>query len=117
MRVIIFIKNHARFQTLIRARTAQTRPACHLLSRLQPKLGRRLQEGPGEVLLLQAGRQAAQKLVEKMEARDEMPTEATQEHSATCDDLTQIFERNGLQKAGKDSLLWQELMEWKRTKY
>ena len=57
------------------------------------------------------------KLVEKMEARDEMPTEATQEHSATCDDLTQIFERNGLQKGGKDSLLWQELMEWKRTKY
>eukprot|EP00353_Schmidingerella_taraikaensis_P014083 CAMPEP_0185577518 /NCGR_PEP_ID=MMETSP0434-20130131/10397_1 /TAXON_ID=626734 ORGANISM="Favella taraikaensis, Strain Fe Narragansett Bay" /NCGR_SAMPLE_ID=MMETSP0434 /ASSEMBLY_ACC=CAM_ASM_000379 /LENGTH=91 /DNA_ID=CAMNT_0028195113 /DNA_START=58 /DNA_END=333 /DNA_ORIENTATION=- len=57
------------------------------------------------------------KLVEKMEARDEMPTEATQEHSATCDDLAQIFERNQLSKDGKDSLLWQELMEWRRTKY
>ena len=57
------------------------------------------------------------KLVQKMEERDEMPSEATQEHSATCDDLEQIFGRHGLAKDGKDSLLWQELMEWRRTKY
>lgn len=57
------------------------------------------------------------KLVEKMEARDELESETVQEHCAVTDDLEQIFSNNGLSKDGKDSLLWQELMEWKRTKY
>ena len=57
------------------------------------------------------------KLVAKMEARDSVVNEAAQEHSATCDDLAQIFERHNMDKDNKDSLLWQELMDWKRTKY
>ncbi len=56
-------------------------------------------------------------LVEKMEARDEQASEAAQEHNAMQDDLSAIFENHGLAKEGKDSLLWQELMEWRRTKY
>ena len=52
-----------------------------------------------------------------MEKRDEIPSEQVQEHSAVTDDLEQIFANNGLARDGKDSLLWQELMEWKRTKY
>ena len=56
-------------------------------------------------------------LAEKMAARDEHESDAVQEHSATCDDLEQIFARHNMDKNGKDSLLWQELMEWRRTKY
>ena len=57
------------------------------------------------------------KLVEKMEARDELNAPAAEEHNAAHDDLADIFDRNGLSKEGKHSLLWQELMEWKRHKY
>ena len=57
------------------------------------------------------------KLVEKMESRDEQANEAVQEHCAVSDDLEQIFVAHNMQKDGKDSLLWQELMEWRRHKY
>ena len=57
------------------------------------------------------------KLVEKMEKRDCQESEAAQAHDAMTDDLTQIFEANGLDKGGDHGLLWQELMEWKRHKY
>ena len=57
------------------------------------------------------------KLVEKMEARDAVEDAQAEEHCAVTDDLTAIFEQNNLQKDGKHSLLWQELMEWKRHKY
>ena len=56
-------------------------------------------------------------LVEKMEQRDANESEVVQEHCAMQDDLTAIFENHSLAKEGKDSLLWQELMEWRRTKY
>jgi len=49
-------------------------------------------------------------LVEKMEARDDQPSEASQENCAMQDDLTAVFESHGLKKDGKDSLLWQDLM-------
>ncbi len=56
-------------------------------------------------------------LVEKMEQRDSSSSEAAQEHCAMQDDLSSIFENHGLSKDGNESLLWQELMEWRRTKY
>ena len=56
-------------------------------------------------------------LVKKMEAREAMPSAASQEHDTHCDDLKAIFARHGLNKDERDSLLWQELLEWRRTKY
>lgn len=56
-------------------------------------------------------------LVEKMEKRDALKQEKAQQHSAVCDDLDHIFENHGLDKAGDAQLLYQELMEWKRTEY
>ena len=52
-----------------------------------------------------------------METRDASTSEEEQEHDAKTDDLNQIFGRHGLERDGKNSLLWQELMEWKRHKY
>lgn len=55
-------------------------------------------------------------LVEKMEKREE-DNSAEAEHDCMVDDLTDIFGRHGLDKNGKNGLLWQELLEWKRHKY
>ena len=56
-------------------------------------------------------------LVEKMDKNNEKGTEAAQEHAAVSDDLSAIFERHELDKNGEHSLLWQELQEWRRSKY
>ena len=56
-------------------------------------------------------------LVEKMEQNNEMEQLSHQEHCAMSDDLAAIFESHGLNKDSKHSLLWQEIMEWRRHKY
>ena len=56
-------------------------------------------------------------LVDKMEKRDDQDSQAEAEHDCLVDDLADIFGRHGLDKDGKNGLLWQELMEWKRHKY
>ena len=55
-------------------------------------------------------------LVDKMEKRGELDHQKKEEHDAVCDDLDGIFESHGLNKE-KDSLLYQELMEWKRHQH
>ena len=56
-------------------------------------------------------------LVEKMESNNELEQLSHQEHCAMTDDLAHIFEAHKLEKDGKHSLLWQEIMEWRRHKY
>jgi len=57
------------------------------------------------------------KLVEKMEKREELNNETKEKHDAICDDLNSLFENHGLDRAGKDQLLYTELMEWKRHQH
>eukprot|EP00352_Strombidinopsis_acuminata_P004217 CAMPEP_0176378470 /NCGR_PEP_ID=MMETSP0126-20121128/29640_1 /TAXON_ID=141414 ORGANISM="Strombidinopsis acuminatum, Strain SPMC142" /NCGR_SAMPLE_ID=MMETSP0126 /ASSEMBLY_ACC=CAM_ASM_000229 /LENGTH=95 /DNA_ID=CAMNT_0017740779 /DNA_START=46 /DNA_END=333 /DNA_ORIENTATION=+ len=52
-------------------------------------------------------------LLEKMEKRGQMPAKH-QVHDAICSDLDAIFAEHSLDKQGSHSLLYQELMEWKR---
>ena len=56
-------------------------------------------------------------LVEKMEANNEQESVSSQEHCAMTDDLEAIFQTHNMDKNGKHSLLWQEIMEWRRHKY
>ena len=58
---------------------------------------------------------ALKKLVEKMEKRDELA--ASQEPDAVSDELNDLFENHGLDRAGKDQLLYTELLEWKRHQH
>ena len=56
-------------------------------------------------------------LLEKMEKRGEMPNIKQQVHDAICSDLDAIFADHSLDKQGAHSLLYQELMEWKRHRH
>ena len=56
-------------------------------------------------------------LMSKLEAREKLQTPKHKEHDAACDDLDAIFKSHGFCKNTDHKLLYQELMEWKRTKH
>ncbi len=94
------------------AQRVAVRPATRAFATLDEK-----ERGEEKAYFSKADAKLLKKLAEKMAARDEVESTPVQEHSAQCDDLEQIFERHQMDKNGKDSLLWQELMEWRRIKY
>ena len=96
----------------VQPRMAMAAPTARAMSTWENK-----QKGEEKSYFSKQDAKLLKSLVEKMESRDEQESLSSQEHCAMQDDLKAIFDSHNMDKDGKHSLLWQEIMEWRRHKY
>ena len=104
---------------LRRALTSQSRMMLVTPVRTMSYTGKKFddkQKGDEKAYFSKQDAKLLKNLVEKMEKRGELESDKKEQHDAVCDDLDAIFSSHGLDKS-KDSLLYQELMEWKRHEH